>query len=338
MAAEVKAVRERVGIMDISAFSKIEVSGPDAEAFVERMIANRAPGKVGRLVLTHILNEKGTIEAETTVVRLAEDRFYFVFAAFFELRIRDWLTQHIAAGEKVRVEDVSEAYGALALQGPRARDVLRQVTQAPLDNEAFPWLTAQEIEIAGARVRAIRVSYAGELGWELHPRMADMPAVYDALWRAGAEHGIEAYGSYAMNAMRLEKGFKGASELTNEVTLPEADVMRFVKTDKGDFLGRDATLRSLDGTLPWKCTYLAVEAADADCHGSEAVFSNGSCVGTVSSGGYGHAVGQSLAFAYVDPELAAPGTALEVMIMGSRRPAKVLGAPAYDPENRRPRS
>ncbi|MDX1541503.1 MAG: FAD-dependent oxidoreductase, partial [Geminicoccaceae bacterium] len=340
VAAEVDAVRHRVGIMDISAFAKIEVSGPDAAAFVDRMIANHAPAKVGRIVLAHILNERGRIEAETTVIRLAEDRFYLVFAAFFEQRVIDWLEQHRGDAGDILITDVSERFGALALQGPASRHVLRQVTQTPLDNAIFPWLTAQTVEIAGAAVRALRMSYAGELGFELHVPMVAMPQVYDALWTAGQPYGIANYGSFAMNAMRLEKAFKGASELTNEVTLPEADVMRFVKLGKpGGFIGREATVRSLEADRrPWTCAYLEVEAADADCQGGEAVFLNGSRVGSISSGAFGPSVQKSLAFAYLEPEHAAPGTELEVMVLAERHAARVLGEPAYDPASRRPRA
>ena len=335
--AECRAVREGVGVMDLSGFAKLDVSGPDAESFLDRMVANRVPRRVGAIVLTHVLNEAGTIEAEITVARFGEDRFYLMFAAFSEQRILDWLTQHKTPDEDVTVENVSEGFGCLVLSGPHARDVLRQLTQAPLDNEHFPWLSAREIEVARAPVRALRMSYQGELGWELHVPMAHMVRVYDALWEAGRSHGIANFGSYALNAMRLEKGFKGASELTNEVTLPEAGVMRFVKMDKGDFTGRDATLASQDGDLPWICAYLAVDAADADCLGSETVFMNGRRVGQVSSGGFGHCVKQSLAFAYIDPDCAAPGTELEVMILGARRPARVLADPVYDPASARPR-
>ncbi len=336
VAAECQAVRERAGILDLTAFAKVDVTGPDAEAFLDRMIANRPPRKVGGIVLSHLLNRKGTIEAEVTCARLAEDRFYLMFAAFHELRIMDWLEQH-RNGEDVTVTNQSSDYGCLVLSGPASRDILRQVTQAPLDNESFPWLKAREIDVAGAPVRALRVSYVGELGWELHVPLDRMAQVYDALWQAGKEHGLENFGSATLNALRLEKGFKGASELTNEVTLPEADVMRFVKLDR-EFLGRDATVASQEAPLPWRCAYLAIEAADSDCHGSEAVFDNGTLVGAVSSGGYGHHVGKSLAFAYLKPDYAEPGSELEVMVLGERRPARVLGEAAYDPQNERPRA
>ena len=338
VAEECRAVRERVGVMDLSAFAKIDVSGPDAHAFVDRMIANRAPRKTGSIVLSHLLNRKGTIEAEVTVARIQDNRFYFMCAAFWEQRVRDILQQALKAEEDVAVEVVSDRFGCLVLGGPRSRDVLRRVTQVPLDNDSFPWLRAKEIEVAGATVRALRMSYQGELGWELHVPMEAMEGVYEALWSAGQDHGIANFGSYALNAMRLEKGFKGASELTNEVTLPEADVMRFVKLDKGDFVGRDATVQSVDGPLPWVCAYLEIDAADADPHASETVYRNGERVGQVSSGGYGFSVEKSLAFAYVKPEAAEPGTELEVMVLGERRPARVLAEPVYDPDNHRPRA
>ncbi|HMB76536.1 MAG TPA: aminomethyltransferase family protein, partial [Kiloniellaceae bacterium] len=323
--------------MDLTAFGKIEVRGPDAEAFLNRMMANRAPRQAGGIVLSHLLNRKGTIEAEVTCSRFAHNSFYLLFAAFHERRVFDRLLQHVHADEAVEIENLSEAYGCLVLSGPAARRVLCQVTEAPLDNAAFPWLKCREIDVAGVRLRALRVSYVGELGWELHVPMADLARVYDALWAAGQAHDIENFGSLTLNALRLEKGFKGASELTNEVTLPEADVMRFVRLDKGDFIGRDATLASRDGEKPWLCAYLAIEAEDADCHGAEAVLLKGRRVGAVSSGGYGPTLRKSLAFAYLEPACAAPGTALEVMILGTPRPATVLSAPAYDPESLRPR-
>ncbi len=241
VAREVEAVRSRVGLMDVSAFAKIDVYGTDSRSFVSRMIANRVPRRQGGIVLSHLLNDKGTIEAETTVVRIDEDRFYFVCAAFYELRVRDWLEARRRPDEDVHIENRSRALGAIALQGPRSREVLAAVTQAPLDNESFPWLTAREIAVAGAEVRALRLSYAGELGWELHVPRAGTLAVFDALWAAGRAHGVAHYGSFAMNAMRMEKMFKGAPELTNEVTLPEAGMMRFVRLDKpGGFVGDEA--------------------------------------------------------------------------------------------------
>ena len=178
------------------------------------------------------------------------------------------------------------------------------------------------------------MSYAGELGWELHGPAENMLAVYDALWAAGEAHGIANYGSFAMNAMRMEKGFKGAGELTNEVTLAEADVLRFARTDK-DYLGRDKTLNT---DLPWICAYLEIETeGKSEGHGGEAVMQGGHIIGSTASIAFGPTVGKTLAFAYIKPEDAKRGNALEVVIHGVARNARVLGEPAYDPQRLKPR-
>ncbi len=331
--AEVRAVREVAGIMDVTAFTKVMVEGPDAYALLDRLTANRMPQKNGSITLTHMLNRRGRIELETTIVRMAEDRFYLVCAAFFEQRLLDHLAHH-RAGEDVTIAALSADWSALSLNGPKSREILGACTQAALDNARFRWLSAQEIEIAGHRVWAFRMSYAGELGWELHMPNAACLDVYDALWAAGAAHGLADYGSFAMNVMRMEKGFKGAGELTNEVTLAEADVLRFARTDK-DYLGKDKTLNE---ELPWVCAYLEIEPNGIeDGHGGEAVLMDGAPVGSTASVVYGHSVGKILAFAYVKPKAASAGTALEVIIAGSPRAARVLGAPAYDPESLKPR-
>ena len=334
VAAEVKAVRERVGIMDVTAFTKVLVEGPDAYALLDRLTANRMPQKVGSITLTHMLNRGGRIELETTIVRMAEDRFYLVCAAFFEQRLLDHLAQQ-RGDEDTTVTALSETWGALSLNGPRSREVLGACTEARLDNAAFRWLSAREITVAGHSVWAFRMSYAGELGWELHMPFDAMADVYAALWQAGEAYGIADYGSFAMNVMRMEKGFKGAGELTNEVTLAEADVLRFARTDKA-YLGRDRTLNT---DLPWVCAYLEIEPdGEIDGHGGEAVMLDGRVVGATASVAYGHTVGKILAFAYVKPQAAPPGTALEVVIHGTPRAARVLGAPAYDPESLKPRA
>jgi dimethylglycine dehydrogenase len=213
--------------------------------------------------------------------------------------------------------------------------VLGAVTDARLDNATFRWLSAQQIIVAGHSVWALRMSYAGELGWELHMPFDAMPAVYTALWQAGQQHGIADYGSFAMNVMRMEKAFKGAGELTNEVTLAEADVLRFARTDK-DYLGRDKTLNT---DLPWVCAYLEIEPDGVrDGHGGEAVLLNGTVVGSTASVVYGHTVGKILAFAYLKPHAARAGTELEVIIHGQPRAARVLGEPAYDAQSLKPRA
>ncbi|MGJ8596022.1 FAD-dependent oxidoreductase [Sulfitobacter sp.] len=333
--AEVKAVREAVGIMDVTAFTKVLVSGVGAHDLLDRLTANKMPQKVGSITLTHMLNRRGRIELETTIVKMGEDSYYLVCAAFFEQRLLDHLN-HNQCDENVSITALSSEWSALSLNGPKARDVLAACTDTPLDNASFRWLSAQEITVSGHKVWAFRMSYAGELGWEFHMPFAACLDVYTALWAAGEAHGIANYGSFAMNVMRMEKGFKGAGELTNEVTLPEADVMRFVRTDK-EYLGKEQTLANADD-LPWICAYLEIEPDGVeDGHGGEAVLLEGAVVGSTASVAYGHTVGKILAFAYIKPHAVTPGTSLKVIIAGEPRAAKVLGEAAYDPQSLLPR-
>ncbi len=334
--AEIKAVREAVGIMDVTAFTRVLVKGPGAHDLLDRLTTNRMPQKTGSITLTYMLNRRGRIELETTIVKMAGNNYYLVCAAFFEQRLLDHLS-HNREGEDVSIITLSSDWSTLSLNGPRSRDVLAACTDASLDNAAFRWLSARKITIAGHKIWAFRMSYVGELGWEFHMPNAACLDVYTALWAAGEAHGITDYGSFAMNAMRLEKGFKGASELTNEVTLPEADVMRFASPVK-DYLGKEATLAETDN-LPWICACLEIEPDGVeDGHGNEAVLLDGAVVGSTTSVVYGHTVGRILAFAYIKPRAATPGTALDVIIAGRARPAKALGGPAYDPQNLLPRT
>lgn len=335
--AECRAVREAAGVMDISAFTKVEVAGPDAAALLDRLCANRLPQKVGGIALTHMLNNRGRIELELTVVKLAEERYYLVCAAFFEQRLLDHLATHQADEDAVVILR-SNDWAAITLNGPRSRDILSQCTPAPLDNASFRWLTSQQIEVAGHQLWAFRMSYSGELGWEFHGPRDAIKAAYDAIWAAGEPLGLANYGSFAMNALRMEKGFKGAGELTNEVTLPEADVMRFVRLDK-EYLGVEATRASAEADRPWTCAYLEIEPDGVeDGHGGEAVIMDGAIVGSTASVAYGHTVGKILAFAYMKPHSATPGQELTVIVAGHPRAAKVLGEPAYDPASELPRT
>ena len=337
VAAEVAAVRTSAGIMDISAFTKIEVSGPDAAALLDRLTANRLPQKVGGIGLTHMLNERGRIELETTIVKLDDARYYLVCAAFFEQRLLDHIARHQGDAD-IAVTCLSESWGALAINGPQSRAIMQQVTDAPLDNANFKWLSAQEITIAGHKLWALRLSYAGELGWELHIPRDGMVDVYQALSAAGQAHNMVDYGSFAMNAMRMEKAFKGAGELTNEVTLPEADVMRFVKLDKA-FVGKENTIALQGADMPWICAYLSIETdGDIYGHGGEAILLDGVVVGSTASVVYGPTVGKVLAFAYLKPHAAQEGTELEVIIHGKSRRATVHAEALYDPTSALPRT
>ncbi|WP_119269141.1 FAD-dependent oxidoreductase [Taklimakanibacter deserti] len=333
---EALAVREKVGLMDLSTFAKFEVAGADAYAFLDRICANKIP-KTGGIILGHLLNDNGFIESEITVTRLADDRFYVLSAAAAQLYDLDQLRWRIKPGERVEVKDVTDDYGVLVLAGPKARDVLAQCTRTNLDNAAFRWLTAQEIEVASVKgVRALRVNYVGELGWELHTPMADMPFVFDALMKAGATHGIRLFGTYAMNSLRMEKAYRGwGSELTSEIDMFEGAMERFIRLDKPDFIGRTASLNRKQQGERIKLTYMAVEAGDNDCRGNEPVYLNGKVVGLTTSGGYGFAVNKSLAFAYVEPRLAKAGQGFEILLLGERKKAQIIAEPAWDETNSR---
>ena len=333
VAAEVAAVAERVGVLDLSGFAKYDVTGPDAEAFLNRICANRMPKKAGGIGLVHPLSRGGRIYGEMTVTRFAADHFYCLSAAAAEQRDWDLLVQSKLPDEDVTLRNLTMDMGVLVMNGPHSRDVLAKLTGSDLSNQGFRWLSGQEIELAGIKVRALRVSYAGELGWELHAAMDDLGALYDAVWDAGQEFGIVNYGLYAANAMRVEKGYKAwGSELTNELTMIEADMGRFINFAKDDFVGKAATLSAPDRM---RIVYGEVDADNVDVRGGEPCLVGADCVGLATSGGYGHRVGKSLFFAAVPPSHAAPGTRFDILLQGERRSATVLAEPAYDPSNSR---
>ena len=336
VAGEVAAVHERVAVLDLTGFAKFDVSGAAAESFLNRVCANQVPRKTGAIALVHLLSPGGRIQGEMTVSRLADDRFYALSAAAAELRDLDLLSQSAKPGEAVRIENVTENRGVLVLSGPRSRELLQPLTDADLGNEAFPWLRAREIHVAGIPVRALRVSYVGELGWELHPPIDSLPSLYDAIWEAGRKFGIANYGLYAVNSLRMEKAYKAwSSELTNELNMLEADMPRFIRFDKPDFTGKAATLAQ--APRPFRIVYADVAAADTDVRGGEPVLIGDRCIGVVTSGAYGHRVKRSLAFACVPPEFAAPGARFDLLIQGERRAATVLAGAAFDPDNLRMR-
>ena len=351
VAAECTGVRERVGIADLTAFAKFEVTGTDAAALLGRLSANRLPTRDGGTRLVHMLTDLGGIECEMTVTRLADDRFYLNSAIAGTTHDHDWLVQHVLPGEDVSVADCTDGTAILAVTGPRARDVLAACTDADLSCDAFPWLTAREVHVAGVPVTAMRVSYVGELGWELHHPIDRMPDLYDALVAAGEPHGMVHFGSYAMNAMRIEKAYKAwGGELTTEITPIEAGLDRFVDLDTPgrDFIGRDATLVRRDAAGPaltgldMVLVYCEVDATDSDCRGNEPTYDpaddGSAAMGITTGGAWGHTVGKSLAFAYVDPAFLEPGSTFEIALFGGRHTATVLAEAAHDPSNERLRA
>jgi len=333
---ECRAVREKVGLTDLTSFAKYEVTGTDAHNLLERVCANRVPAKAGGIVLSQMLTTLGGIESEATVTRLAKDHYYLLSGAVAELHDLDWLVQHIEPGEDVTVSNVTDDYGVLVLSGPRSRDLLATLTDAGLTNdEGFTWMSAKEITVANIAVRALRLSYVGELGWELHCPMERLGDLYDALMQAGQAHGIRRFGTYAMNSLRLEKAYKGwGSELTTEISLVEADMLRFARKS-GGYIGADVVERKKSEGVPIHLVYCEVDADDADPMGNEPVLDGDAIIGVTTSGGYGHVVRKSLAFAYVNSGYESAGTTFDVRILGERRKATVLAEAAWDPTNER---
>ena len=330
---EVRGTRQRAGIADLTAFTKIEVTGQDAASLLDRLSANKLPSKNGGIRLTHMLTSQGGIECEMTITRLAPDRFYLNSSIMGELHDLDWLTQHVLEDENVTVRDITDELAILAVSGPRSRDIIQPLTDADLSNEQFAWLNAQEISVAGVQCVALRVSYVGELGWELHHPIDSMLSLYDALVASGEPHGLVHYGSYAMNEMRIEKGYKAwGSELTTEITPIEARIERFVDLSK-DFIGRDAVVARSKEPLPMVLVYCEVDTKDTECRGNEPVYLKDELVGITTSGTWSHTSDKSLAFAYVNPELEEAGSRFDIRVMGERCSAKVLEAPAVDPHN-----
>ena len=339
VAAECKAVRERVGVLDLSSFAKYEVKGPDAESFLSRTCANRLPRKDGGISLAHYLSAAGRIAGESTITRVAENHYYILSGAAAEDRDFDWLRQSVQEKENVEVTNVTDQWGVLVLSGPKSRQTLAKLTDVDLTNQSFRWLTCQQIDVAGIPVRALRVSYVGELGWELHCSMGRLLELYDAVWAAGEEFGIANFGVYAVNSLRLEKAYKGwGAELTNEITMIEAGLERFFDESKDDFIGKEATLQVKQNGIATKLVYVEIEADNSDIHGGEPALCEGRAIGVTTSGGYAHYTGRSLGFVYVEPEFAAPGTRFDIDLLGKPYRATVLAEPVWDPTNERLRA
>ncbi|MGI9310919.1 MAG: GcvT family protein [bacterium] len=337
VAGECRTVSQRVGFADLSVFSKFEVSGPGAAAFVETLGTNGAPAALGGIVLTFALTPRGGVSAEFIVARIDEQHFYLVSAAAAERINEDLLRAHAAAHREVRIKNRTQEYCVIAVMGPCARSLLSQLTDADLSQAAFPWLSAQPLDIDGIPVNAMRVSYIGESGWELHHEARLQPALFEKLWAAGRELEAGLYGALAMNSMRLEKGYRAwGSELTTERTPLEAGMDAFVKTGNGfrrGFCGERAMLRRQSEPGHWRMHLLELDVTDVDPFYSHAVMQRDKAIGLVTSGSFGHRVNKALALAYFSQPPAGEG--LFVSLLGKAVPAKVLEAIPYDPANRR---
>lgn len=337
---ECAAVAAGVALLELPGFTRFEVAGAGATAWLDHLIAGELP-RPGRTALSYGCSPRGGIVMEMTVTRLPDGRFWLLSAAAAERHDADWLQRHYSrAYGALELANLTERFSTLVLAGPRARELLARTTEADLSNGAFPWLAARTIEIAGFPVLALRVSYVGELGYELHVPMEYLAAVHARVVEAGRELALKPFGIYAVESLRLEKCYRSwKADLTTEYSPLSASLERFVRLDKtADFVGRDALRRQAAAGVAERLVPLLVEAGDADATPVSMVFRDTQPVGLVTSGGYGYRLRQSIALAYVRTELAVPGTALEVEILGVRRRAVVGREPLYDPDNQRLRA
>ena len=340
IARECQAVQERVAVLDLPGFTKFEVTGPGAAAWLDHMIAGTVP-RPGRTALNYFCAPGGGIVTEMTLTGFAPDRYWLISAAAGERHDEHWLREHLPpAGSEVRIENLSARYGTLIVVGPKSRELLTGLTAADLSNAAFPWLSTRTMEIAYTKAIALRVNYMGELGWELHIPVEHLLSVYDLLWEAGEKLGISDFGLYAMDSLRLEKCYRSwKADLTTEYTPFMASLDRFVKLNKpGGFIGQEALKREAAAGPRERFVPLIVDATDADAAAVSIVFKGKDAVGLVTSGGYGYRLNCSIALAYVRTDLAVPGTELEIEILGTRRRSVVGREPLYDPENARLRA
>ena len=332
---EVRNVAENAGLLDMSAFAKCRIEGPGAEAFLERLIANRLPKSEGRVILAHALAPRGGVHSEFTIMREGPESFYLVSAGAAQRLDHDWIKKHMPTDRSVSFTDLTNAIGVLVLAGPKSRAILEQLTRTDLSNDHFKWLTARQIDVGLAPSLAARVNFVGELGWELHHPIEYQNHIFDRLMEAGAEFGLKPFGIRAMDAMRLEKSYRlVGTEMSIEYAAFESGLDRFVQMQKEDFIGRQGLLdwqqRGFDNAF---VTLKVHDTKDADAIGGNPLYLDGQLVGRATSGGYGFRVGHSIALAMLKPDLAVEGNRVEIDILGTRYQAEVIAESPFDPDN-----
>src|SRR5579862_2995687 len=340
--AEALATRRAAALFDESSFAKVEVEGAGALGFLQRLCDNDVDKPVGSITYTQMLNRRGGIECDFTVTRLADDRFLIVTGTAFGNHDLGWIRKQLPAegDPAVRVRDTTSSRACLGIWGPRARDILQPLTKDDLSNEAFPYLTAREITIGEAPVLALRVTYVGELGWELYTPSEYGRALWTTLWEGGRAHGLVAGGYRAIDALRLEKGYRvWSSDMTPEETPYEAGLGFAARLDKGtDFIGRAALLEAREAGPRKRLRCLILDDPRSVALGNEPIRVGGAILGRVTSGGYGFEVGRSIAYGYLPPDQAAFGTRGEVEVFGEWIGFEVAREPLYDPDGARIRS
>ncbi len=342
-AAEHMAVREGVGVYDLTSMAKFRCQGRDAKNVLQHICANDIDAPIGKVVYTQLLNERGGIEADLTVTRLAEDTFFIVTAGATEIRDFDWFSRHIPEDSNAVLTNVTSAYAMLGVMGPESRNLLSTLTGADLSNEAFPFASAQEIDFAYARPLVLRMSYVGELGWELYVPSEFAPGVFEALMAEGEKFGLRPVGLHALDSLRLEKGYRHwGSDITPDDTPFEAGLGFAVKLDKGDFIGRDALVRQRESGLTRKLVMFTLDDPGPLLYHDEPIYRNGELVSSVTHGAYAHMLGCAMGMGYIEyPEGISDEWILsgkyEIDVEGELIPATAYLKAPYDPSSKRVR-
>ena len=344
VAAEVANVQNNVGLAEVNGFNRLEITGPDAHSFLDRMFCGRVTKKAGRVGLGYLLNNFGMVKGEATLANIPAsdrggDRIWYGSAAASELHDMDWLQLNLRDDEDVQIKSLTNEQTILVLAGPKSRDVLSEASRGDWSKAAFPWLSVRECFIGYAPATVLAVSFSGELAYEIHVPNASLYAAYLALREAGKEHGLQLFGARAVESMRMEKGYlHWKADLLTEFNPLETGLDRFVKMDKEDFVGKAALQKQIDAGLKHKFVSLQIDCKHAPAYGGGSLMDGDKVVGTISSGDWGHRVGMNLAYAFVLPEYADIGTTTELDLLGERVKATVIEAGPYDAAYERVRS
>ena len=334
---EVTNVTNNVGVLDMTAFAKCRISGKHALKFLDNLLANKIPQKSGQIALCHALNSNGGIHSEFTVLKEKEESYYLVSAGALQRLDHDYIKKYMSQDDDVHYQNLTDEKGVLVLAGPKSRELLERVSDHDFSNEAFPWLSAQEIEIDDCRITAMRVNYVGELGWELHHELNDQNKIFDKLFENGSDLGLKPFGIRAMDSMRFEKSYRMVgTELSIEYSAFESSMDRFIQTDKENFLGKESLLAWQKKNNQSRLVTLEVdEIKDADVLGNNAVTIEGQLIGRATGGNFGYRVNKSLALAMLDIKKAEVGTRCSIDILGEIHPATVIADSPFDPKNER---
>ena len=336
VAHEVDAVRNRVGMVDITGFSRFEISGPEAESWLNHLLACRLPN-VGSVCLAPMLSHNGRLKGDLTVLRLADDRFWLMGSYYLQGWHSRWFEFH-APASGVKIRNISDEWTGLSICGPKSRDLLSAIVSEDVSNNVFRFMCCREMEIGFCNAIVTRLSVTGELGYEINVPAAYLRPLYREFMNAGVDYDMLQFGFRAMNSMRLEKGFGvWSTEFTAAYTPGMSGLDRFIDFDKGDFIGRSAALEERSNPPSSKLVLLEVESRDADVSGFEPVWCGDNYAGFVTSGGYGHSVNKSLGMAYVERKFLECSDEFSVHVVGEKFPARVLSAPVHDASGSRMR-